>query len=99
MDLSDDVRCRKRQCASCPFGPPSAKRIILSEERLAEIRAYLAQGMSHMCHSDSSNNTVCRGGRNFQLQVFCEIGIIPEPTDAALREAMRKAGVEPRNHL
>ncbi|ARV57994.1 hypothetical protein BZZ01_04490 [Nostocales cyanobacterium HT-58-2] len=85
------LKLRKNQCQSCPFRRENEH--ILSAYRWAEIYSYLLGGTQHICHSTSEH--VCRGGRDWQLNVWCSMGIISEPNDATLHEAMRAAGVEP----
>jgi len=89
-------KVRKNPCKTCPFIEGGYE---LEPERLSDIYGYLLGGSNHLCHSDDTNETVCRGGRNWQLQAFCSRGIIAEPTDAALAAAMRAAGVKPGPHI
>lgn len=85
------LKLRCSQCKSCPF--KKENQDIVSPQRWAAIYKYLLGGVNHVCHSTSKH--VCRGGRDWQLNIWWNIGIISEPTDAALFEAMRKEGVEP----
>jgi hypothetical protein len=71
-----------QQCKTCIFRASPDSALALSPERLAEITQYLLEGTQHCCHTDASR--VCRGGRDLQLQVFYAMGLIAEPTDAAL---------------
>ncbi len=96
--LSDNIRIRKTQCESCVFRPEQEGGIYLSPFRRVEIVAYLLQGTNQLCHHDE-DRTVCRGGRDYQLQCWHRMGMIEEPTDEALREAMREVGVEPKRHV
>lgn len=84
------------QCHNCPFLPDG---LWLPPEKLAEIYEYLTNGMNHLCHGDRTNNTVCVGGRNWQLEMWCNMGWIDAPTNEALALAMRKTGVEPKEHI
>jgi hypothetical protein len=90
------AKIRSLPCSSCPFQPGG---LDLGEDKMTEIKAYLAAGQNHLCHSDGTNKTVCRGGRRFQLQVFHARGWIAEPTDEALREAMKALGIDPKTHV
>lgn len=85
--MGEKVEVNEQQCYSCPFNETS-NRLPLPIERMNEIYGYLANGTNHMCHS-TSDETVCRGGRNFQLQILHRMGLITEPTDNALNEAMK----------
>ena len=86
---------RKDQCATCVFRPERDGGIHLTPERHAEIRNNLLRGINQICHGDD-NKTICRGGRNFQLEIWARLGIIGAPTDEALERAMRAQGIEPR---
>ncbi len=87
------MHVRKHQCISCPFKEDGLK---LDTEKMGEIFSYLITGTNHFCHSDYRDNAVCRGGRNYQLDIWAKIGLIDEPTDTALYKAMRESGVEPK---
>lgn len=98
MDVPDGAQARRTMCETCVFRPVEHGGIDLTPRRRAEIEAYLLQGHNQLCHHDD-NTTICRGSRNFQLQLWHRLGIINAPTDQALREAMRAAGVEPKGHI
>jgi len=53
----------------------------------AEIKAYLIKGTNHICHT---TNKICRGARNFQLQIFYRLGFIKEETDESLYKKVRE---------
>ncbi len=89
------MRLRKKQCATCPFLWADS----LLPEKMAEIHTYLLLGTNHLCNSDCTNNTICLGGRKFQLDVWYQMGVISEPTSEALAIAMRDAGIEPEKHI
>lgn len=93
------VAVMPKQCRSCIFRH-DGNELELRPGRLAEIQAYLIQGTPHLCHTPqiegSKVEMVCRGGRDFQLQCWTGMGIISAPTDEALADAMRKAGVVPQ---
>lgn len=79
-------------CADCPFRPEGLK---LGPEKMNEIYGYLLQGTNHLCHSDRTNHTICRGGRDWQLTMLARLGLIAQPSDAALEGAMLERGVIP----
>lgn len=74
---------RKRQCATCVFKAECDGGIHLAAGRREEIQVNLLRGINQICHH--GNSSICRGGRDFQLQVFHRMGIIDAPTDAALQ--------------
>lgn len=96
QDIGDRCKINSRMCKSCPFRDGG---LHLSPEKMTEIYLYLIEGVNHFCHSDRTNNTICRGGRNYQIEIWARIGRISAPTDEALAEAMRKAGIEPKGHI
>ena len=59
----------------------------LAPGRIEEIQAYLMRGTNHMCHV---TNKVCRGGREFQAQVFHRMNIISHPTVYALEKELKE---------
>lgn len=87
MKLKPGTKVRKTQCATCVFKDEKDGGIALRESRRTEIKVMLLKGTNQMCHHDD-NKTICRGGRDFQLQCFARMGLIPEPADKALKEAM-----------
>jgi hypothetical protein len=90
------MKLPKKQCSSCPFLDDG---IQLPMTKMLEIYSYLMDGTNHLCHSDRTDNTICVGGRNFQLQFWYEAGIISEPTNEALKEAMLKNGITPNDGI
>lgn len=87
-----------RQCHTCIFRPAQQ---VVCPQRLAEIQAYLLQGNTHLCHSPDQaepashkrNTHACRGGRDWQLQIWHRLGFLDQPTDEALDLAMRQMGI------
>lgn len=96
VPVTAETRICRRACGTCPF---SAGGIELTPEKMRQIAVYLSRGKNHYCHSDRTNRTICRGGRDLQLRLWTSQRIIAEPTDEALAAAMRKAGVEPGPHI
>lgn len=81
------------QCQSCPFRDDGIK---LRPAYLGQIYGYLLKGENHLCHAVRDDKRVCFGGRQWQLEMFYRLGIIRNPTNEALAEAMRESGVEPK---
>lgn len=96
MKIKAGTAPRRSKCTTCIFRPGGCD---LKPGRLAEIQAYLIAGQNHLCHDDETGRTICRGSRNFQLEVWHRMGLISAPTDAALRAAMSAAGVQPGEHI
>lgn len=85
------------QCRTCPFRSDGGLK--LHPDHLAEIYGYLLEGSNHFCHSVRTKNQVCWGGRQWQLEMFYRLGRISAPTNEALADAMRQAGVAPKKHV
>jgi len=89
------MKIHPNPCKTCPFTTPN----IIRPEKMTEICQYLVEGVNHLCHNDRTNKTVCRGGRNFQLQIWAAMRLIESPTDASLKTAMIKVNVKPEEHI
>lgn len=80
-------------CGSCPFREGS---------EYAELKKYLTEASmneSRICHSTGTGGIkgrtgkpakLCRGSRDFQLELMFKLGVISAPTDAAWAEAWAK---------
>ncbi len=75
----------KSMCATCPFGPNGDQHIrCMVEQRVLTTT-------SQLCHSsrpamNKPDTRLCRGARDWQLQIFHRIGWLDAPTDAAWNE-------------
>ena len=88
MNFLNPQNCNKTHCKSCIFHPNESNRILLSEERIAEIKIYLATfSSSHICHN---TNKTCYGGLEFQAEILFRIGLIQENTVDNLLETAQK---------
>jgi len=90
-------KVNKHPCRTCPFA--GATPLVLTPEAKKDIVNYICKGTNHICHSDESSQTVCRGGRDIYLRFAAYKGFIEAPTDAALEKAMIKAGITPGRHI
>jgi len=94
MKLNDcsEMDVVPKQCGTCPFKDGGCEEV-----REAVIGRTL-QGINQTCHSTGAkygkkDTHLCRGARDFQLQLFHRWGVIAEPTDAAWDEARRAMNV------
>jgi hypothetical protein len=89
-------KVQPKQCATCIFRT-DGNEVELNPGRLTEIQCYLAKGTPHECHTPQKlgqrKHIVCRGGRDFQLQIFHRMGLLDEPTDACLEAKMKELGI------
>lgn len=81
-------KVRIQKCSTCPFRHDSPLAH-LQGDLTAQV---LTEG-NHMCHAeqlqDKEPTYVCRGARDIQLRVFCNLGAIKAPTDEAWAEALK----------
>lgn len=75
------------QCKSCIFRT-DGNQSVLKEGRLQEIKAYLVKGQSHMCHTDKE--FACRGGRQFQAEMWHLMNKVPQPTIESLEKTVNE---------
>lgn len=81
----------KRCCKSCVLHPDPEKRIKLGEGRLEDIMVDAIHGVNQICHhSQEGRNTICRGVRDYQIDIFYKIGLIPERTEESLLSTMER---------
>lgn len=88
----------KAMCGTCPFRPGSPHA-----DLALPLTASALTEASRICHSTGRDNAIneetgkpealCRGARDVQLRVFCELGVIEKPTDEAWNEACKKYGL------
>ena len=91
MDISK-FRVNKQKCSSCPFRKNKQGRH--RDERLvARIQQDVITDASQVCHhprlSGKAEHSLCRGARDFQLQIYFRMGFLEEPTDKCW-DSMRK---------
>ena len=90
------ARINSTKCKSCPFREGG---LDLGVTRINEIMTYLVAGVNHFCHSDKTERTICRGGRDYQLEIWHRVGILDHPTDDALGKALIVSGLTPGKHI
>ena len=81
------TEANKKKCKSCIFREDD-QAIKLSPGRKAEIQTYLLEGTNHVCHQ---TDKTCRGGREFQAEMWYRLGLLKEPTVACLEETVNRA--------
>src|SRR5258708_3859304 len=92
--LKSNIHVRKTQCTTCVFKSERDGGIVLAQGRREEIRSDCIKGLNQLCHYDN-DKTICKGGRDYQLTIWYRLGLIEEPTNAALRKAMKENNIEP----
>ena len=76
--------CNSKKCKTCIFHT-DGRAHPLAAGRLEQIKAYLAQGVNHECHT---THRTCYGALEYQAVLFHRMNLIQEPTaDCLLREA------------
>lgn len=87
VDIST-FKVMKKRCKTCPFNENGG-----TVRAMVELRVITEA--SQICHhprlQGKKENKICRGGRDYQLKVFYQIGWIGEPTDKAWEEALKES--------
>lgn len=81
-----DYPVMSTKCETCPFRTNDKGRHP-DGALAAQIQQKCLTKASQICHhprlSEQNQTHLCRGARDFQLEIFYRIGVINEPTDAA----------------
>lgn len=76
----------KSKCPTCPFNEDSSGRE-QSPDVAASVRNRCLTTASQICHhprlKGKKQDHLCRGARDFQLQIFYRLGYIDDQTDEA----------------
>ena len=74
----------KKRCSTCPFGEKGQKD---NCPEIADTVRARALTVSQVCHHPRLNGKkethLCRGGRDYQLEIMHRLRVITEPTDEA----------------
>lgn len=73
----------KVKCETCPFRGEGCPEVRSKVEQRVLTQA------SQVCHG-TCNKTLCRGARDFQLQIFHRLGLLKEATDECWTETWEK---------
>lgn len=76
-------KVNKVRCETCPFSDGGCLPVRAKVEQRA-----MTEG-SQMCHS-TDNKTLCRGARDFQIQMFFRMGFLKEESDKCWEETWKK---------
>ena len=83
----------KKQCMTCPFRTDERGRH-LDERLVAKIQMCVLTESSHICHHHKLVNRpeshLCRGARDYQLEIFYRMGLLAEPTDRCWSKTRRQ---------
>jgi len=88
IDVSN-MPVMQSNCETCPFRPDGDLRLRSSIEQRVMTTA------SQTCHHTGSvhgkpDTHLCRGARDYQIQIFFRMGILDAETDEAWTKAQRK---------
>jgi hypothetical protein len=88
--ISTETPIMKARCKTCPFNSPDSK--------LAnKVQLRVMTQASQLCHSTRVANKpethLCRGARDYQLEIFYRLGVIAEPTDGSWTNKARQLGI------
>ena len=86
-------RINKVPCLACPYLQGDGV-LEYTEEDYKKFISQLQNGVPKSCHSDPMGHTACRGQRNANLQIWYNLTLIDEPTDAALARAFKSKKIQ-----
>ncbi len=76
----------KQKCATCPFNTEDKGRHN-DPELVDKIKQRILSQTSQICHhpvlSDKEESHLCRGARDYQIEIFKRIGFLEEATNEA----------------
>jgi hypothetical protein len=76
----------KAKCATCPFRTDERGRHVCPDVTNRVMQRIVSEA-SQICHHPQllgkQETHLCRGARDFQLDIFHRLGVIDAPTDAA----------------
>jgi hypothetical protein len=88
----DPNNVRLKICKTCPFNLNGVEEI---REKVK--RRSLTEG-NQICHTSQIEKRkdlqICRGARNYQLEIFYRMGVIAEPTDQAWEQKLKEINHE-----
>lgn len=94
----DPNNVQVKQCVTCPWAD-TADRLKLSGKEMESLMRMVLTEANVRCHHAAflgkSEQKICRGARNFQLQIFHSLGVLESPTDRCWAEtltAIRRPG-------
>lgn len=91
--MSRNLDVMLAQCKTCPFredGWTDVRELLIHRALNEATPICHSTGSTALTKKVSSRQKLCRGARNFQLQVFAAIGFIEAPTDAAWNREREK---------
>lgn len=74
---------QKQRCATCPFNENGDQLI------KANVISRILTEASQLCHH-VDNKLLCRGARDYQIEIYHRLGVLAEPTDKAWSEAYER---------
>lgn len=79
------------QCPTCPFRVEAGGRHP-DPQLVSRIQLRCLTEASQICHhprlQGKPETHLCRGARNYQIEIFYRLGLLDEPTDAAWARAL-----------
>ncbi len=86
----------KGKCPTCPFNK-SENGLEASPDIANTVRSRCITEASQICHHPrlhgKKENHLCRGARDFQLDIFHRLGLLETPTDEAWEKKMLEISV------
>lgn len=92
--ITENYEVMHRRCSTCPFNTDKNGRH--SDPALVnKITKRITSEANQICHHPAlfgkEETHLCRGARDYQLDIFWKLGVLKEPTDEAWAIAQAKA--------
>ena len=81
----DGCNVNKVKCKTCPFNETSDGKYY-NPDLVAKLMLTIISEKNHICHTTST--TICRGSRDYQLEIYYRLGVLEAPTDKAWKKAL-----------
>jgi len=88
LDVSN-MPVMQSNCETCPFGPKGDRYLRSSIEQRVLLTASQTCHHTGLVHGKTDTH-LCRGARDYQIQIFFRMGILDAETDEAWAKAQSK---------
>lgn len=89
MEQIDPYNVMPTKCGTCVLHPDMEKRFKLTPERISEIKLNAIEGVNQICHCNKDGEVkICRGVRDYMVDMWHRLGRIEEPTEECLLKTM-----------
>lgn len=88
-----DFPVMKKKCKTCPFHEQDESQIRLANKVRIQCMTVSSQICHHPALYDKPEDSLCRGARDYQLDIFYKLGTIEAPTDEAWQKRREELNI------